>query len=107
MAVIELNKDNFDKEVKEHKGVVLVDFYGTWCHPCMILKPIYKELSEQIDGVKFASLDTDKAPEISQEHGIRGIPCIIAFKNGQEIDRIVGLMPKDQLKQAIEEIKRR
>ncbi len=105
MTVIELNKDNFNEKIKE--CVVLVDFGSEWCPPCQMLKPIYKELSEEVDGVKFCSVDTQSNPELAQGHNITGIPCIIAFKDGQEIDRIVGLMPKDQLKQAIEEIKRR
>ena len=105
MVVLELTKKNFEREIK--KGIVLVDFWSLWCQPCMMLKPIYKELSDEIRGIKFCSVDTQTNGELAMEYHITGIPCIISFKDGMEIDRIIGLMPKDVLKKAIEEIKKR
>lgn len=105
MVVLELTKKNFERETKN--GIVLVDFWSSWCQPCMMLKPIYKELSDEIRGVKFCSVDTQANGELAVRSNITGIPCIVAFKDGREIDRIIGLMPRDVLKKAIEEIKRR
>ena len=105
MVVLELTKKNFEREIK--KGIVLVDYWASWCSPCMMLKPIFKELSDEVRGVKFCSVDTQANGELAMEYHITGIPCIIAFKNGMEIDRIIGLMPREELKKAIEEIKKR
>lgn len=103
--VLELSKNNFEKEIKE--GIVIVDFGSDWCQPCQMLKPVFEELSEKIKDVKFCSVDTQENPELAREYNITGIPCIIAFKDGHEIDRIIGLMPKEELKKAIGEIKKR
>ncbi|MEK6952516.1 MAG: thioredoxin [Nanoarchaeota archaeon] len=105
MVVLELTKKNFERETK--KGIVLVDFWASWCSPCMMLKPIFKELSDEIRGLKFCSVDTQANGELAMNYHITGIPCIVAFKEGREIDRIIGLMPRDELKKAIEEIKKR
>ncbi len=105
MVVLTLTKKNFNNTIKN--GIVLVDFYSDWCGPCQMLKPIYKELSDEIRGVKFCSVDTQANGELAMNYHITGIPCIVAFKEGREIDRIIGLMPREELKKAIEEIKKR
>lgn len=105
MVVLELTNKNFEREIK--KGIVLVDYWASWCSPCMMLKPIFKELSDEIRGMKFCSVDTQENGELAMEYHITGIPCIVAFKDGREIDRIIGLMPREELKKAIEEIKRK
>ena len=99
--VIELNKENF-KEVIQ--GKVLVDFWASWCGPCMMLKPFYESLSEEINEVTFAKCSTEQFPEIASEQDIQGIPCILYFENGKEVNRIVGFYPKEELKSKILEI---
>ena len=95
-----LNKDNFENTIKE--GNVIVDFWAEWCGPSKMLGPIFEELSNEMKDIKFAKLNVDEAGEISADAGVRGIPTMILFKDGKEIDRITGFLPKEALKQKIE-----
>ena len=103
MAVIELNKENFDKEAKS--GVVIVDFFASWCGPCQMMGPVFDELSDEVEGVKFARVSTEDSPDLASLYAVRSIPCFIIFKDGEEVDRIIGGQPKDELKKHIEAIK--
>ena len=96
MSVIVLNKDNFKEEVLDYKEVVLVDFYADWCGPCKMMSPILDELSEE-EKIKVCKIDTDEEIELAKEYGVMTIPCIIAFKEGKEINRSIGLVSKDEL----------
>ena len=101
MKVIEINKDNFDSEVLKSE-LVLVDFNATWCGPCRMLKPIIDEYSEN-SLAKICAVDIDKNEELATKYGIYSIPCLILFKNGQEIKRNVGLISMDELKNFVGE----
>ena len=101
MAIIEGNEKNFEKEVLKTKGKVFVDFYATWCGPCKMVAPFIEELSEEIDDVKFVSIDTDEEDELSEEYGIISIPTVVLFKNGKEIKRHVGIITKEELEEFI------
>lgn len=94
-----LNSDNFKSFVS--KGKVVVDFWAEWCGPCKMLGPIFEDLSKEITDVKFAKVDVDENGEIAGEQSVRGIPTMILFKDGEEINRIVGYLPKESLKQKI------
>ena len=96
MAVIEANKNIFEKEVINSKSKVLVDFNADWCGPCQMLKPGLEKLSEEID-TKIISINVDNEPEIAREYGIMSIPCLIVFENGKEINRSVGFKDKEQI----------
>jgi len=101
--VKELNVENFKKEISE--GLVIVDFWASWCGPCKMMAPVFEEISKDFEGrLKFAKLSTEESPSVAQENEVRGIPCLIVFKDGKEVDRIVGFNPAPQLKQKIEEI---
>ncbi|HXK80935.1 MAG TPA: thioredoxin [Bacteroidales bacterium] len=91
-----ISGNSFNTDIK--KGVVVVDFYADWCRPCKMLTPLLEKIAFEEEG-KFtiAKLDVDKYPEISSEYGIRGIPCLIVFKDGVEVDRIVGLQTKENI----------
>lgn len=94
--VLHLNSSNFDAEVLEYDGVVLVDFWASWCGPCKMLAPILDEVSELVS-VKITKVDVDEEDMLSTKYNIRTIPTMIIFKNGEMIDTLVGLMQKDVL----------
>ncbi|MFT4303743.1 MAG: thioredoxin [Candidatus Woesearchaeota archaeon] len=105
MSEIELNNENFDQEINKDVPII-VDFWASWCGPCQMLGPVFEELSKEYDATKlrFAKCSTETSPEPPSKYGVTGIPCLILFKNGKEVDRIVGFMPKDALKAKIDEI---
>lgn len=98
--VREVNAQNFEKEISS--GKVLVDFYGPWCPPCKQLSPILDQLSEEMGKVEFIKVNTDKAPNLTQEYEVRGLPTLILFENGKEKGRSVGFRDKASVKRFIE-----
>ena len=105
MSVIHGNSENFDKEVTESEGLVVIDFWAPWCGPCKMMGPVFDEISNEISDVKFVKINTDEAGDIANQFGIRGIPSILFVKNGEEIERIVGFRPKEELLKTIENLK--
>ncbi|WP_143317327.1 thioredoxin [Clostridium sp. HBUAS56017] len=100
-----INTSNFTEEVLNSKGVVVVDFFATWCAPCKMLSPILEELqTEMCESVKIVKLDVDESGEIANKYQVQNIPTIKIFKDGAEVDTKVGFLPKDALKEAIEEV---
>ena len=83
-------------------GVVLVDFWAPWCRPCLMLGPIVEELSNEYDNVKIGKVDVDENPETSKQLGIRSIPTILIYKDGQIVEKHVGGASKAQLKSLID-----
>ena len=85
------------------EGVVVVDFFATWCGPCKMLSPIIDSLAEEMKGsVKFIKVDADESVNILQDQGVAGLPTIAIFKDGQKQDMIVGFSPKEILAEKIE-----
>ncbi len=96
--VLELNTDNFDKEVISHNGVIVVDFFANWCGPCRKLGPILEEVEQELSSkVKFAKINTDDNLEMAKKYKISGLPTLMVFKNGETVERMVGLMPKSSI----------
>jgi len=94
--IMTLTDKNFKNQTQ--KGLVMVDFWADWCMPCKVMGPVLNELAE--DGnfkATVAKLNVDHFQPVSQQHGVRGIPTLILFKNGKEVDRFVGVKPKDFL----------
>lgn len=96
--------DDFEKEVLQANGPVLVDFWAEWCPPCKALSPIIDELAAEKDQVKIVKIDIDKAPETPAKYGVRGIPTLMIFKDGQVVDTRVGGMSKQQLTEWAESV---
>lgn len=96
-----LNDDNFENEISS--GVTLVDFYADWCGPCRMIAPIIEELSTELDGkAKIAKLDIESAQKVTSTFGVTSIPTIVIFKDGKEVNRVVGVKSKDELKGLLE-----
>lgn len=95
-----LDDTNFDQEIAS--GVTLVDFYADWCGPCRMMTPIITELSTELAGqAKIVKLDIERAQKTTASFGVTSIPTVIVFKDGKEVNRIVGLRDKDTLKKLI------
>jgi len=93
--VIQLKDNTFKDEVLEAKEPVLVDFWAAWCGPCRMIAPVIEELAEDYKGkVKICKMNVDENMKTAQEYGVMSIPTMILYKNGKEIDRLVGFMPK-------------
>ncbi len=96
MAVMHLTKDNFDSITSS--GLVLVDFWATWCGPCRMQAPILDQLDEKLgDKVKVCKVDVDDEPAIAQRFGVFSIPTLVAFRNGEMINKEVGVHTLEQL----------
>jgi len=101
-SVIVLTEANWQAEVINSNVPVVVDFWAPWCGPCGIIAPIIEELAMEMgDKVKFGKLNTDENPNIAMRYGIRAIPTIMLFKNGEVVDTRIGVQPKEALKQMI------
>ena len=94
------HKDNYEKEIKD-KGIVIVDFYATWCGPCMMLSPILEELSKEY---KVCKINVDEEQELAMEYGIMSIPTLVMFKNGEKVKTSVGFFSKSELEKIIDNI---
>lgn len=96
--VIEITDASFEEEVLKSEIPVLLDFWAEWCGPCKSLSPIVDETSKDYEGkIKFAKINVDVNPDTTKEFGIRGIPTLILFKNGEKKETKVGLLTKSEL----------
>lgn len=98
MGVSPINDQSFDQQVLESDIPVLVDFWATWCGPCLALAPKLEEISEELkEKIKIFKINVDENQEVAQKYGIRSIPTLIVFKKGKEVGQIIGNQSKEEI----------
>ncbi len=97
---IHFTDENFNQEVLSSNIPVLVDFYADWCGPCKMLAPVIETLAEEYEGkIKVGKLNVDNAPDTAQKYGIMSIPTLLYFKNGELVNKSIGVVSKSEIEQ--------
>ena len=97
MAVIEITKENFEQEVIQSDKPVLLDFWATWCGPCQMLSPVVDEIGEEREDIKVGKINVDAQQDLAMQFHVISIPTLVVMKNGEESDRSVGVVSKDEI----------
>lgn len=100
-----MTNDEFKKKIETKETVFVVDFFATWCGPCQMMNPIIEEIEKDFEGknVEFVKVDIDAAPDISAEYSVMSVPTFLIMKDGKEVGKFVGAVPKDALVDKINE----
>lgn len=101
MALINVNTDNFEEEVLGAEQTVLLDFWAEWCGPCMMLAPVLHEVAEENADITVGKVNVDEEPALAQAYGISSIPTLVVIKNGKEVKRSVGVIPKAKIEELV------
>ena len=101
---IEVNDSNFEQEILKSEKPVLVDFWAQWCGPCKMLSPVIDEIAEDnSENLKVCKVNVDESRSSASNYGIMSIPTLLLFREGKEIERIVGALPKEKIEEKISE----
>lgn len=102
--IVEVTDRNFDEQVIKGKGLILVDFWAEWCGPCRMVAPILEELAGEYEGqITVAKLNVDENRETAARFGIRSIPTILFFKDGAQVEQVIGALPKSAIKSKVQQ----
>lgn len=97
MEIIKVNSQNFEEEVIKSEKLVLIDFYADWCGPCKMLSPIIDEIAEENSEIKVVKVNVDDSQDLAMKYQVMSIPTLVVIKNGEEVNRSVGLIDKSQV----------
>lgn len=100
--VKKINNNEFMNDVLSSKGVVLVDLFADWCMPCQMLAPIIEEISNEKSEIKFFKINVDETPEVAIKYGVSSIPTLLIFKDGELVNKAVGVYPKEKIVDLLE-----
>ena len=101
MSTQVITKNNFQTEVLEAQGTVLVDFWAPWCGPCRMLSPMVDEVAVEHGEVKVGKINIDEEPDLAQRYDVMSIPTLMVFRNGEKINESVGVVPKEKIEELI------
>lgn len=94
MSAITVTNDNFEAEVVNCENPVLIDFWASWCGPCKMLSPVIDQIAQENDDIKVCKVNVDECPELAQAFGVMSIPTLVVFKDGQQVNKAVGVKSK-------------
>lgn len=97
MSIVSITIDNFEKEIINSDKTVLLDFWATWCGPCMMIAPILHEIAEENPDIKVAKINVDENPQLAAQFGIISIPTLIVIKDGKAVNKSEGFIQKEQI----------
>lgn len=97
MSIKHIQENQFQSEVLDDKGLVLVDFYADWCGPCKMLAPILEDVAKELPNLKIVKINVDSAQTLSQQYGVMSIPTVYLFDGGMNVGRFVGVKSKDEI----------
>ena len=101
MSVLKITSENFEKEVLQSDKIVLVDFYADWCGPCKMLSPVVDSVANENADIKIVKVNVDNAQDLAIKYQVMSIPTLVVIKNGQEINRSVGVVSKSEIEEMV------
>ena len=101
MSVLKITEKNFDEEVLQSEKTVLIDFYADWCGPCKMQSPVIDKIAEERQDIKVGKINVDENQDLASRYGIMSIPTLIIIKNGEVLDKFIGLTPKTKIEEKL------
>lgn len=101
MSIVNLTRNNFKTEVMQSDKTVLIDFWAEWCGPCRMMSPVIDEIADEVSDVKVCKVNVDEASDLASMFGIESIPTLVVIKNGQTVNKSIGLISKDKVLELI------